>query len=225
VTLILDPYSPVFFLKENTMAKKIIIIFGGVVLLGVLAAAAFLGMRLINARASGSNLSGKNGPMMALSGGSGGGKVSIQIQITPAAELPQMRADLVGEVKEIKDNSLTVAQAVKGGNLTVSKGTSNDGPSEPQSNMSTDAASGPTTEVVVTKDTKIYRDTTMENAPKPQPGESTSISMQQKLEEADMTQISSGNMVQVWGQKRGDRLIADTIVSMGPAVIMFKPGQ
>jgi hypothetical protein len=190
------------------MAKKILILFGGILIIAILAAAAFLGGRMINANASSS-------------GSNGGG--NVKVKLTPAAELPQTNPDLAGEVKEIKDNSLTVAQAVLNSNLTEAKKPDYDSTLGKQSNMTGDTTTGPTLEVVVAKETKIYRDTTKDNLPRPKPGEDTNISMQQKLEEASLSQILAGSRVQVWGQKRGDRLIADVII-VGPPAVTSRPG-
>ncbi len=214
------------------MKKKILFGIGGLLLLALLAGAAFMGMRLVNARASSEGLPGAGGGgmlQMAGKGGPGGGKVSIQIQITPAPELPQSSPDFVGEVKSIQGNSIYVAQMNKfsGGPSTSSSGQSESGDGPTTSDgVPTQSANGPTIEVVVTKETVIYRDQTMEDVPKPSGSGSQSIGMQQKVELSDISQIAQDYMVQVWGQKRGDRLVADVIVVMGPAVITIKnPGQ
>ncbi len=180
------------------MKKTILFGFGGALLLALLAGAAFMGMRLVNARAS------SVGPVSLLLGGNskpGDKKVGLSIQLTPAAELPQSSPDFVGEVSSIQDNSISVVQQAKSGD-------------------------GPTIEVVVTKETVIYRDTTTGNNPKPPASATSNIGMQQTVELADISQIAQGIMVQVWGPKRGDRLIADVILVMGPVVIKSKnPGQ
>ncbi len=215
------------------MKKTILFGIGGMLLLALLAGAAFMGMRLINARASSQGLPGAGGGgMLQLSGkgGPGGGKMSIQIQITPAAELPRSSPDFVGQVSSIQGNSIYVVQMnqFSGGPSTSSSGGQSDsgGGSTTSDGVPTQSANGPTIEVVVTKETVIYRDQTMEDVPKPSGSGSQSIGMQQKVELADISQVVQDYMVQVWGQKRGDRLIADVIVVMGPAVIMFKnPGQ
>ncbi len=213
------------------MKKKILI--GIVAILGValLAGAAFMAVHLLNTKAS---ANGPGAPLAGL-GDPGGGKTSIHIQMTPAPELPSARADLTGQVTKIQDNSIFVAEMSKdssGGNVVIvgkavsGSGSSNDsGPSTNSNQVYAPTPSGPVTEVVVSQSTVIYRDTTMNSVPRPQPGSSTSIGVQQVLEPADISSISDSSLVQVWGQKRGDRLIADTIVVMGTAIINSGGGQ
>jgi hypothetical protein len=212
------------------MKRKIFIGIGVVLGVALLAGAAFMAVRLLNTQTS---ANGPGAPLAGL-GGPGGGKTSIQIQMTPAPELPSARADLVGQVTNIQDNSIFVAemskasggvanQVIVGKAVSSGGGSSND--SGPVTNSEAPTPSGPTTEVVVSQNTIIYRDTTMDSVPRPQPGSSTSIGVQQVLEAADISSISDSSMVQVWGQKRGDRLIADTIVVMGTAIIQSSGGK
>ncbi len=211
------------------MKKRIFIGIAAVLGVALLAGAVFMAVRLLNTKAS------ANGPGMPLAGlgGPGGGKTSIQIQMTPAPELPSARADLVGQVTNIQDNSIFVAEMTKssagGGNVViVGKAVSGDGGPSSDSGPSTNAVaptpSGPVTEVVVSQNTTIYRDTTMNSVQRPQPGTSVNIGVQQVLEPADISSISTSSLLQVWGQKRGDRLIADVIVVMGTAVIQSSGG-
>ena len=212
------------------MKKKILIGIGAVLGVALLAGAVFMAVRLLNTKTS---ANGSGLPLAGL-GGPGGGKTSFQIQVTPAPELPSAHADLIGQVTTIQDNSVFVAEMSKssggGGNVVIvgkavqsGSGSSND--SGPSTNSEAPTPSGPVTEVVVSQSTVIYRDTTMNNVPKPQAGTSTSMGVQQTVELADILSISDSSMVQVWGQKRGDRLIADTIVVMGTAIIQSGSGK
>jgi hypothetical protein len=208
------------------MKKKFLIGIGAVLGVALLAGAVFMGVRLLNSKSPNGGLGG----LLAGVGGPNSGKVSFSIQVTPAPELPTAGADIVGTVSSIKDNSIFVSEMGKGtegggGNtVIVGKAITSSGGSSPDSGLSTNdvspTPSGPVTEVVVSKETKIYRDTSMDNVPKPQPGSDTNLGIQQVLEPADVSSISSDSVVQVWGQKRGDRLIADTIVVIGTPVIM-----
>jgi hypothetical protein len=213
------------------MKKRVIIGIGAVLVVALLAGAAFMAARLLGAAQPG----GTNGPILSgLGNPAGKGSFSMSIQITPAPEIPTGKADLVGQVASVKDNSIFVTEFSKNGDgqgISISIGSSatgggGDGPSTSDGGPSATATpSGPATEVVVSKDTVIYRDTTMDSVPKPSGSGSTSLTMTQKVEPADISQIAANYMVQVWGQKRGDRLIADTIVVMGAAVIQFKAGD
>ncbi len=207
------------------MKKKILFGIGAVLVVALLAGAAFMAVRLLNAKAS---ANGSRAPLAGL-GGPGGGKASIQIQMTPAPELPAARADLSGQVTNIQDNSIFVAEMTKSsgganvvivGKAVLGSGSSNDsGPSTDGGQAAAPTPSGPVTEVVVSQNTTIYRDTTMNSVPRPQAGSSENIGVQQVLEPADISSISDSSLVQVWGQKRGDRLIADIIVVRGTAII------
>jgi hypothetical protein len=213
------------------MKKKILIGFGAVLAVALLAGAVYMGVRLLNTNANGGGL---NLPIAGLGGPGGGNANSFQIQMTPAPEMPTAHADLVGQVTSIKDNSIFVSEMSKasgGGTNVVIVGktiSGGSGPStdsgSPSTNDVSPTPSGPATEVVVSQSTVIYRDTTMDSMPKPQPGSSVSTSVQQVLEPADVSSISADSMVQVWGQKRGDRLIADTIVVMGVAILQTTGG-
>ncbi len=73
-------------------------------------------------------------------------------------------------------------------------------------------------EVVVTEQTLIYRDTSLDTIPKPSAGQTT-LQIQQVVEPVSLDQVVQGTLVQVWGQKRGDRVIADEIVLRGTLVL------
>jgi len=222
--------------KAGTSTKKKIFIgIGAVLAVALLAGAAFMAVRLIN-----SNGANGNNSLLAGLGAGGPGGVSFSIQITPAPELPNAKADLSGQVTSVQNNSVFVApfEGGKGGGANVVivgkaiSGGSSSSDSGPSTNIDTGGSSptpsGPTTEVVITKDTKIYRDASMDSVPKPQPGSGdVNMGIQQVLDPVDISQIVTDSMVQVWGQKRGDRLIADTIVVMGVAVFSTggKPPQ
>jgi hypothetical protein len=219
------------------MNKKVFIGIGVVLGVALLAGAAFMAARMFGAAQPG----GAGGPLLPIlgAGGPGGkGSFSMSIQITPAPEIPQTQADVTGQVTEIKDNSIFVSSLSakgSGGNAViigkvVTSGGSDSGPSTDSSDGTSivggqsPTPSGPLTEVVISKDTLIYRDTSMDSVPKPSAGGSTNMSIQQTVELIDISQISTDFMVQVWGQKRGDRVIAEKIVVMGAIVVQFNAG-
>lgn len=165
----------------------------------LLAGAAFLGARLLSQPQAANNSNGDSGGMMKKMGG-GPGSEEVTIERQPAEELPDREPDILGEVSELKDNSLMVTPV---GNITVS--VNQDG----ETNKDVQYV-GAETEVVVTQETKIYLDVTNDSMPIEKPAESMVI--EQKLEAADLSQVGEGGIVMVWGYKRGDRLIAETIV-------------
>ncbi len=176
------------------MKKKIVLAIGVVLAVFLLAGAVFLAVHLLNTIVSG------GGPgILAGLGGPTNSHVKFMLKLTPAPELPIVHPDLTGVVTKIQDNSIFVTEAA---------------------HVSTDSApSGPVTEVVVSQKTTIYRDTTLDNVPAPQAGTTTNLGVQQVVEPANVSSISTDSFMQVWGQKRGDRLIADVIVVQGTEVI------
>jgi len=216
------------------MKKKIFIGIGAVLTVALLAGAAFMAVRLLNTKAA----DGGAGPLLTGIGGPGGGAGSfaMRIEMTPAAEVPTAQADLTGQVANVKDNSIFVSDMAKGGAeggstvivgkaITSSGGSTTDGGGPSTNSDQAPTPSGPLTEVVISKETLIYRDTSMDSIPKPSGSGSTTTVIQQKVVLVDIAQITSNSMVQVWGQKRGDRLIADTILVMGMGVIEIKAGD
>ncbi len=175
------------------MKKIILIAFGAVLGTALVAGAVFMAVRLLNNRAS------AGGPGMPPAGAGGPGGTVFMLKLTPAPELPVVHADLTGVVTRIQDNSLFVTE------------TTHQSTNEPPS--------GPVTEVVVSQKTVIYRDTTLDNVPAPRAGTTTNLAVQQVVEPAVVSSISTDSFVQVWGQKRGARLNADVILVQGTEVV------
>ena len=123
--------------------------------------------------------------------------------ILPARELPQTPPDMNGIFDHLKDNSLFVGT----GNITGGKKVDISG-----NGHVTLSHDGPVVEVVVTAQTKIYKDTTARqyNGRLPDQGE-----IQMVVEPGTMDEIGasgSTTMITVWGRKTGDRYIADVLV-------------
>ncbi len=176
------------------MKKRILIIGGILVLVALLAGAAFVGGQL---------LTGQGLTTLASSGG--GHHPDFQ----PAKELPQTPANAEGIFDHRKDNSLFV------GTGRVRK--------VPQTDQSGDVTvslthDGPTVEVVVTPQTTVYKDVTMQqyNGGRPPPRDSGTITVRQVVEPGSPDEISENCQIAVWGNKTGDRLIASTLVYWPP---------
>lgn len=178
------------------------------VLMVAMAGAAFVGGQMLTSQ-FGMRLPGLN--PMGMVGGPGGGAVAVsaELQMTPAPEIPARMADLSGMYVSRDGNNITL-QEVSAGPIT------NTGPDS--------MAQGPEIEVVVTNDTEIYRDVTQ---PPPfdrsQSDQKLVITqMVELMENAD--EIGANFMVQVWGERRGDRIIAQTILYMQPMMISIDSG-
>jgi hypothetical protein len=186
--------------------KKTILITGGVIVLALLlAGAAFIGGRLLKGQGLTGGprnvrpiLGGGNGPSSQQSRGSGN-----EVEIQPAKELPQTPADVAGVFDHRQDNSIFIGT----GQVTMTQ--QNGG--SPESSHD-----GPVVEVVVTSQTKIYKDVTAKqfNGPPPE-----GQKVQQVLEPGSLEEIGQGSMITVWGRKTGDRFIADVLVYGLPAFI------
>jgi hypothetical protein len=179
------------------------------VLLVVLIGAAFLAGRLLNGQSgpgTGFNLIGNP------AGGMNGAVQSVQIEMgDPPEELPRTAPDATGLFVKRTDNVLTVGTIPEGAGGAVTVETSSDG-----NMVINNGAKGPEVEVVVTKETKVYRDTTFDDLKGGLPESGQKI--QQKVAEASLDEIGNSSFVTAWGRKSGDRIIADVLFFTSPMV-------
>lgn len=185
--------------------SKLPYIIGGIIIVALLAGAAFVGARLLNGQglpfvSAGGGL----GPSLSL-GGPGGKMVKLDIE--PSKDLPQTAADVSGLFDHRQDNSIFVGT----GKVTVAF------KKDPSGNVQTSSNhDGPTVEIVVTSQTKIYRDVTMRQFDGPPPD---GQKIQQVLEEGTLDDVGQSSMITAWGKKTGDRFIAEILVYSPPAFI------
>ena len=128
--------------------------------------------------------------MASSSGGEGVGKMEIIDDFTTADELPNAPLDGLGSFVRRDDNSIFIRQFETGDD-------------------------GPETEVVVTHDTQIYQDVTFNQFTDGIP----SGQIQQVLQVVTLDEIGPGSIIRVWGEKRGDRLIAEVIMFSVPVMM------
>ncbi len=204
------------------MNKKILIGLAVVAGIVVLAGAAYLAVGMMTPGRAETNALG----VLPAAGGKGlgyGGKVTIKVEMVPAPELPQSPPDVKGRLVEMKDNSLTistVAQGVVQGSTSIRGDTG--GGNSPSTTTEGDSSASTTTEVVITQNTKIYRDATLDAVKPPADGK-----IQQKVEPYTLAQAAKDGVdsVTAWGAKRGDRLVADVVVLGRSMVVFQKSGQ
>jgi hypothetical protein len=185
------------------MKKRILIIGGIVVLVVLLAGAAFVGAQLLAGQGQ-PNQASKGGLTMMMSQGGKPGQY-VQPDIQPAKELPQTPADVRGVFVQRKDNSLFVGTGVvirqvqkdQSGNVTSSS-----------------TYNGPIVEVVVTPQTTVYSDVTNRQFI----GQPPSGKIQQVVEQGSLDEIGKDSTLRAWGKKTGDRIIADVIVYSLPSI-------
>jgi hypothetical protein len=171
------------------MNKKILFIVGGLAVVALLAGGAYMAVRLLNAVAPAAS----SGGLAGLNSTNANTKTTIEL--IPAPELPTGMPDVAGDITDVKDNSLFVSSQSKAQPI-----------------------GGPVIEVVIVQETKIYRDVTRDHLPTPDPNQ-TRQQAQMVVELSTSDQLVQGSFVSVWGQPRGDRLVADVVLVMGPQVV------
>ena len=194
-------------MKRNTW-----FIVGGIALIALLAGGAYMGGRLLSQKpqAAGPG-SGVNIPQ----GGSGGITMRTRPRLKPAPELPQTPADASGVFVRHQDRSIFIGTGASQGAVAGV------GPGGPGPGQSGSSYSGPVVEVVVNQDTVVYRDSTDHQAA----AFSGVTEVQQTVELGSVDEIGESSMVQVWGKRTGDRLVAQTLVYSEPTIIIRPAGK
>jgi hypothetical protein len=126
-------------------------------------------------------------------------------ELIPAPELPTAEPDITGLFVRRQNNSFFVGT----GNITGSKQAGPNG--APEITLGYD---GPVLEVVMTTNTKIYSDVTAQNNQN-RPGNDTSI--QQIVVPGNLDEIDHNTIINAWGKKSSDRLVADVILYSNPS--------
>jgi len=184
---------------------RVAYIIGVIIVILLFAGAAFVGARLLNGQGLPFvSTGGGSGPSLSL-GGPGGKMVKLDIE--PSKELPQTSADVTGLFDHRQDNSIFVGT----GKVTMAFKKDPSGKVETSSNHD-----GHTVEIVVTSQTKIYKDVTMRQFDGPPPD---GQKIQQTLESGSLDDVGQSSMLTVWGKKTGDRFIAEVLVYSPPAFI------
>jgi hypothetical protein len=109
------------------------------------------------------------------------------IELNPAEVLPDSPSTLFGIVDHCQDNSIFVIQLPPLDQI-ITTGT---------------AEKGSIVEILVLNDTLIYKDVTS--------GEVENGAVQEKVALGSVDEIGEGNLISVWGEQRGDRIVADVI--------------
>jgi hypothetical protein len=196
--------QPLLQEQQPKNKRKNNLIFAGVILLiAILAGAAFLAGTLMNKKTNNSN-----GPVTVMQGGPNGGGMSVKKvvnmdQIIPAKELPTVQADVNGVFVSRSGSTFTIGTGDVG--ITVMQ--SGSGQIDPQTSYN-----GPTYEVVLTKNTVVYKDTTQFD---PSTTDS-STAIQQTVAIGSLDDLNSMAMISVWGKKTGNRYVADIILYTTP---------
>ena len=124
-----------------------------------------------------------------------GGKQQFRIEVNRSPELPAADPDVDGTITSEQDNSLFFTIFSKG-------------------NSDPSASSGPINEVVITRDTKLLRDATLDLVNKQDIIRNNGATLDMVVEPMAIKDIQAGDIIQVWGEKRGDRWVATDVLVM-----------
>lgn len=136
--------------------------------------------------------------------GTGNGDV-VEVDFVPADELPEEPPDVAGAFERRQDNSIFVNETDGGFVL----GKTADG------TLSVTNATGKISEVVVTAETDVYVDVTLEAV---EEGLASGV-FRQQLKPGTVEEIGELSFVRAWGEMRGDRLVAVLLVYNRPPVL------
>ena len=122
---------------------------------------------------------------------------SISVTILPAIELPATSPAVTGPFIERQDNTITVeTKSLNTGGAGV----------VPASGKRSE--SGPRVEILITNETKIYRDTTQ----LAEPLSDGNQTIQQTVEEATLEEMDTQSTLRVWGRRSGLWIIAEVLI-------------
>jgi hypothetical protein len=173
---------------------------GGGLLIGLLALGAFTAVRLLTAQGQGGGLEPGLIVYEDVFDDGSGSPVTVRTVIEPAAELPARPAEASGIFLHQQDNSYFVGTGSTSVNVNIVNG---------ERSVAVDH-SGPEIEVVTHRETRFYRDITEVDY---QATESVERRYQQQLQVVERpAALPQGGSFAAWGEKRGDRLVADVIV-------------
>jgi hypothetical protein len=187
-------------LRRCRMKRTALIVAGIALLVLLLVGGAYMGGRLLGLGIGDLGLGG--GPKVMIGTGDG---PAVEVDWVKAEELPESSPDVAGVYDRRQDNSIFVDETEGGLRLAQS----DDG------SISVTNATGKISEIVVTAETAIYVDVTLEDI---DAGIAEGV-IHQKLEPGTVEEIGDLSFVQAWGEMRGDRLIASLLIYSRPPVI------
>jgi hypothetical protein len=166
----------------------------------LLAGGAFMAGRLLGE--GGANQGADDGLKVSIGTGSGN---MTEVDFVRAEELPEEPPDVVGAFERRQDNSIFVNET--GGGFALGK--NDDG------TLTVTNATGKISEVVVTAETAVYVDLSMETL-----DEAVAEGvLRQVLEPGTVEEIAELSFVRAWGEMRGDRLVASVLLYSRPPVL------
>ena len=132
----------------------------------------------------------------------------MRISIEPSPELPDTPSEVGGVFLRREDNSVFIGTGATELNVEIHQ--TEAGAIEPKVSLT---SNGPEVEVVVSHETVLYEDVTDIPGFDGVAGKGGAHTIQQMVKRVDSLEEMKGNAeLQVWGSKRGDRVVADVIV-------------
>lgn len=189
--------------------KRVLVGLGIVGLVGLVAAGMFTAGQLLTPQEV-ETVAGNGRTIQSVQVQNDGAPVAVNTTILPAMELPNEPAIAFGVLKSKEDDTLVMGT----GGIDLSVDVEVDGATGQETTSVVPTTSGPDVEVVVTANTSIYRDVTdFGSTNQTESGEQT---IQQVVRQVDtLAEIGENNELEVWGEKRGDRIVATALV-FGP---------
>jgi hypothetical protein len=182
----------------------------GLVLLAILAAGAYTAVRLLAQPEQPAAVESGGVRVMQSVVDDGNGPVSVRTTFLPAPELPAEPSAASGVVVSRQDNSVILGT----GNIDVTVEVQIDPDTGQETRSVIPRTDGPELEIIIGPDTVLYRDVTDFEAD--MPTESGERVVQQVVRPAGSAdEIEPQMEMSVWGERRGDRVIADVVV-FGP---------
>ena len=181
--------------NSNSNNKPLLKWIALIVLILVLVAAAFVGGQLLNGRVN---------PLGAEDEPGNDSSEPREIQVIPAAELPSLPPDGSGTFLRRQDNSIFLGV----GNDTGVSSSDSESPAVGESPNN----AGAVLEVVVTSETAIYQEVP------DQLQQSVPDEIQLEVVAGTLEDIGATSFIWVWGQKTGDRIIADVLLYSLPVI-------
>ncbi|MDY7042289.1 MAG: hypothetical protein SVX38_15650 [Chloroflexota bacterium] len=166
----------------------------------LLVGAAFVGGRLLSQRRSSSGMQ-----VVDL----GDGRVMMTIHaddIQWPDELPKESPTAHGFVTDVGGKTITIGQPKDEGGVVIIRSEDGESREREYENLQ---------EVVVTQETLIYRNKPVEI----DPGQETSELPPMEVEEVGLADVGKGDFIAVWGEKHGDRIVAEVIHAPAPRVV------
>ena len=181
--------------------KRTALIVAGIALLALLlVGGAYMAGRLLGLGIG--DLGGSDSPKVMIGTGDG---PAVEVDWVRSEELPDESPDVAGVYERRQDNSIFVDETEGGFRLAQA----DDG------SISVTNATGKISEIVVTSETAVHVDVTMEDID----DALAEGVVRQKLEPGTVEEIGDLSFVRAWGEMRGDRLIANVLVYNRPPVI------